>query len=72
MLATGEAAFYFSNDSIDISKQLGEKIYNMANDVNAEIVVTLSAVAKNNIRKAADNKLEVMDISELIKDCFCK
>lgn len=64
MLATGEAAFYFNLKDIDTGKELGKKIYNMARDIDAEIIVTLSAVAKNNINNAISGSIEVVDIAE--------
>ncbi len=64
MLATGEAAFYFNLKDIDTGRELGKKIYNMARDIDAEIIVTLSAVAKNNISDAVSGSIEVVDIAE--------
>jgi len=64
MLATGEAAFYFNLKDIEIGKKLGEKIYDMARDIDAEIIVTLSAVAKNNINTVTLGSEKIMDISE--------
>lgn len=67
MLATGESAFYYNNDNIDIGKKLGEKICKMAQDIKANIVITLSASAKNNIKRASNNSFEVLDIAEFIE-----
>jgi Fe-S oxidoreductase len=64
MLATGEAAFYFSLKNIDKSKYLGAKIYDLAKDIGIEMMITLSAEAKNNIKKAISNDIDVLDISE--------
>jgi len=64
MLATGEAAFYFNLKDIDTGRELGKKIYNMARDIDAEIIITLSAVAKNNISDAVSGSIEVVDIAE--------
>lgn len=66
MLATGESAFYFNIESIDAGEMLGEKINRMAKDINADMIVTLSAASKNNLNKSSNNIIETMDISEFI------
>ena len=66
MLATGESAFYFSNQNKNIGKELGKKILKLSNDIKVDTLITLSPVAKNNIKKASNNKIEVIDIAEFI------
>jgi len=66
MLSTGESAFYFSNSNVNIGKQLGKKLLKLGKDKKVGILVTLSALAKNNIAEANDNKIKLMEISEYI------
>ncbi|OFX33539.1 MAG: hypothetical protein A2W89_09365 [Bacteroidetes bacterium GWE2_42_39] len=60
--SAGEAAFTFDGILFDRGKELGRKISQKAEDIGAEIIVTLSATAKNNI--SATTGLKVMDIAE--------
>ena len=60
--SAGEAAFTFDGMPFDRGKELGRKISQKAEDINAEVIVTLSATAKNNI--SATTGLKVMDIAE--------
>lgn len=60
--SAGEAAFTFDGSAFKRGEELGRKISQKAEDINAETIVTLSATAKNNI--AATTGLRVMDIAE--------
>lgn len=66
MQATGESAFYFDYEDIDIGKELGKKICKEAADIKVDYIITLSQVAKENIKKCSMGNIEVLDISELI------
>ncbi|MBW7840733.1 MAG: (Fe-S)-binding protein [Chitinophagaceae bacterium] len=60
--ATGEAAITFEGKLFDKGRELGKKISRKAEDIKADVIITLSATAKNNI--AATTGLKVMDIAE--------
>jgi len=66
MVATGEAAFIFNGKKFEFGKKICEKICEMAQESGASIIVTLSATAKNNIKKCSN--LKVMDIVEFISE----
>lgn len=60
--ATGEAAITFDGKIFEKGKELGKRISQKAEDIKADVVITLSATAKNNI--SATTNLKVMDIAE--------
>jgi Fe-S oxidoreductase len=64
--SAGEAVFTFGGILFDRGKELGRKISQKAEDIEAEIIVTLSATAKSNI--SATTNLKVMDIAEFVKE----
>lgn len=64
LLATGEAAFIFNGKEFNLGAKIGEKICEMAKEVGANIIVTLSAKAKENLKKCSS--LEVLDIAEFV------
>ena len=64
MQSTGEAAFTFDGEPFGRGEELGKKISLKAEAINAEMIITLSATAKNNI--AANSDLKVMDIAEFV------
>jgi Fe-S oxidoreductase len=66
LLTTGEAAFTFKDKTFTQGEKLGEKISIMAGDIEAKIIITLSATAKNNIGKTTD--IQVQDIAEFIAE----
>lgn len=68
MLATGESAFYFNYENIDIGKELGKKICREAKDIEVDYIITLSQAAKENIGKCCKSDIKVLDISEFIFD----
>ncbi len=66
-LATGEAAFIFNDDFFEMGQQLGERICSEAKFAGAELVITLSATAKRNLKESCKNSgIDVMEISEFI------
>jgi Fe-S oxidoreductase len=64
VLATGEAAFLINGEKFDMGEEINKSNCERAKESGADIIVTLSAVAKNNIAKCSD--LEVMDIAEFV------
>lgn len=66
LLATGEAAVFFKGKTLNLGEELGEKICKMAKEAGVKKVVTLSATAKNNLKKCLD--IAVVDISEFVSD----
>ena len=64
LLATGEAAFIFKGKRFDMGEIIGEKICKIAMEAGARKIVTLSATAKNNLKKCSN--LEVVEISEFV------
>ena len=66
-LATGEAAFIFNSDHFRMGQQLGKKICSEAGFSGAELLITLSATAKNNLAGSCKkNGIQVMEISEFL------
>ncbi len=63
-LATGEAAFIFNGEVSGMGDILGSKICREAIDTGAQILITLSGIAKSNFRKCKE--LDVFEISEFI------
>jgi Fe-S oxidoreductase len=66
-LATGETAFIFRGKRFNDGAQIGQKFYTMAKEANADQIVTLSAIAKNNI-KAVNGSVDIVDISEFVNE----
>ena len=64
--SAGEAAITFNGNSFNKGKELGRKISQKAEDINAETIVTLSATAKDNI--AETTRLKVLDIAEFVNE----
>lgn len=64
ILATGEAAFFFKGKTFNLGEELGEKICKIAKEAGVTKIATLSAAAKNNLKKYSD--LEVVEISEFV------
>ena len=64
--AAGEASITFDGGSFNRGEELGRKISQKAEEIKAELVVTLSATAKNNI--SATTNLKVIDIAEFVKE----
>lgn len=62
--AVGEAAFTFDGNLFRKGKVLGEKISAKAREAGAEIIVVLSATARQHI--SATTSLKVMDIAEFV------
>lgn len=62
--SAGEAAFTFDGKAFSRGDELGRKISKKAEEAGAEIIVTLSATAKNNISNTTD--LKVLDIVEFV------
>ena len=54
--STGEAAITFNDQRFEKGAELGKKISDMAKHVKADVIVTLSAIAKTNISKSTDIK----------------
>jgi len=65
MLPTGEAAFLFNGDKVN-GNILGKRIALEAETTGADIMVTLSVVAKDNIKR--DFSGEVMEFSEFVSN----
>lgn len=66
-LATGEAAFIFNNGYFKMGKQLGENTCKEARFSGAELIITLSATAKGNLKESCNkNSIEVLEISEFL------
>ena len=63
-LATGEAAFIFNGVISGILDRLGSRICKEANDIGAEVIITLSGISKSGLKKCKG--LEVFEISEFI------
>lgn len=59
--SAGEAAFTFDENPFNRGEELGRKISQKAEEIKAEVIVTLSATAKNNIVATTD--LKVVDIA---------
>lgn len=66
MQSAGEAAFVFDSEMFGEGNELGEKISQKAESAGAEIIVTLSATAKNNI--TAGSNLKVLDLVEFVAE----
>lgn len=62
MQPTGEAAFTFDDEIFTRGEELGKKISQKAEEAGAEVIVTLSAIAKRNISSTTD--IKVLDIAE--------
>ncbi|MCL4384827.1 MAG: (Fe-S)-binding protein [Actinobacteria bacterium] len=70
-LATGEAAFIHNGEIFKFTEKLGEKICREARRINVQAVVTLSAIAKRNLKlcetqNIKTDNIEVMEISEFV------
>lgn len=63
--SAGEAAITFDDGAFAKGTVLGRKISVKAEDIHADIIVTLSAVAKSNI--SATTSLKVIDIAEFVE-----
>lgn len=63
-LATGEAAFIFNGEISGMGDILGSKICKEARDAGAQILITLSGIAKSSLKKCKE--LDVFEISEFI------
>ncbi len=66
MQSAGEAAFTFDDKVFDRGKDLGKKISTKAEDVGADTIVVLSAMAKQHISATTD--LKVVDIVEFVNE----
>jgi len=64
MQSAGEAAFTFDDSIFGRGKELGKKISVKAEAVGAEVIVTLSAAAKQHI--GSTTSLRVVDIAEFV------
>jgi Fe-S oxidoreductase len=63
-LATGEAAFLFNGSLKVMGKMIGSRLCRAAQDVDAGTIVTLSGIAKENIKDCGNR--DVFEISEFI------
>jgi len=63
--SAGEAAITFDDGIFAKGTVLGQKISTKAEDIHADVIVTLSAAAKRNI--SATTNIKVMDIAEFVK-----
>lgn len=66
MQSAGEGAFVFDSEMFGEGNELGKKISQKAESAGAEIIVTLSATAKNNI--TAGSNLKVLDLAEFVAE----
>lgn len=63
-LATGEAAFIFNRKPLAMGKMIGSRLCMAARETGADIVVTLSGIAKRNMQECLD--MDIFEISEFI------
>lgn len=62
--ATGEAAITFNDKRFEKGEALGKKISDMAKHVEADLIITLSAIAKTNISKSTN--IKTVDFTEFV------
>jgi Fe-S oxidoreductase len=68
MLSAGEAALIFNSERFNFNDNLAEKFINLAKEVNAELIITLSPTTKNIIKNfPGRGKIEVLDIVEFVE-----
>ena len=64
--ATGEAALIYNEGIFPFGEKLGQKICREAERINAQVIITLSAIAKRNLKLCKTGNIEVMEISEFV------
>lgn len=72
MLSAGEAALLFNSEKFQFGNNLAEKFINLAKEINAKLIITLSPTTKNIIKQFSDNNIEVLDIAEFVDKLYDK
>lgn len=72
MISAGEAALIFNSERFKMGDKLGEKFINLAKEINAELIITLSPTTKNIIKQSLKNNIEVLDIAEFVDGLYKK
>jgi len=68
MLATGEGAFIFNGNKFELGKEICRSFCELAQESGVSTIITLSATAKNNIKKCSN--LKVKDIAEFVNEAI--